>query len=61
MKRSFVVSLEMPRYTTVAEMNEYIRKAVASSCGNMDPNDLLYELNRASVEVKHIPKRRKRS
>jgi hypothetical protein len=55
MKRKFVVTVEMPPWATVRDMTNYIRDAVQTCRGGLDPEDPVFDLDPEKVKVKSIP------
>lgn len=55
MKLQFVVTVEMPKGVTVAEMRGYIGDAVSVWCGGKDPESAIYKLDPDSVTVRPVP------
>lgn len=49
---SFVVTLDVPEGATAEDMQYYVREEVAAGCGNRDPADPIFNLDRDSVQVK---------
>lgn len=52
MKKSFVVSLEIPDGVSVTEMREYIRDAVGWWCKGTNPEYPIFDLDANKVRVK---------
>lgn len=47
----FRVTIEAPRGSTKQQCEGYVRAAVQSHCGGLDPADPMFELNRDCVRV----------
>lgn len=52
MKKSFVVTIDVPSQITDSDIIEYIDEAVASWCGGFNPTDPLFHLYTAVLEVR---------
>ena len=59
MKREFIVGLDMPPGVTLEEMAAYIEESVRCLIGTKMPEEPIWHLDRDSVEVAIV--RRKRS
>lgn len=55
-KRSFIVTLDLPRGVGVRQMVQYIRTEIKANIGRLDPEEPLADLDRDSVKVKFVPK-----
>lgn len=52
----FVVSVAIPEGVTTGDMTAYIEQAVRTWAGSKSPDDPIYDLDRASVKVRHVRK-----
>lgn len=52
MKKSYVVTVDVPTGVSVPEMREYIREAVGCWCRGMNPEYPIYDLDADKVRVK---------
>jgi hypothetical protein len=60
MRRSFIVSLEMPKSVTVPEMKEYVESAVRVWKGQLHPDQPIFDLDADSVQVTPVKQRRRK-
>lgn len=61
MKRSFIVTLEVPSGVTLEEMKEYIKNEVKCNVGSRSPEDPIFYLDKNSVTVKTVAKKKKKT
>jgi hypothetical protein len=54
-KRSFVVTLEVPDGVSLPEIRQYIREAVADYCKGTNPDEPLFALDGDKVTVRPLP------
>ena len=60
MKRKFIVEVEMPKLVPLYSMREYIEDAVKSLKGTLRPDNPIFNLDRQSVTVKIVLRRKKK-
>jgi hypothetical protein len=52
MKRSFIVTLDLPNGTTAGQMAGYIEDEIKANIGQYHPDDPIFQLDRSSVSVR---------
>ena len=50
-KKDFIVSVDIPKGVTIAEMQQYIEDTVGGWSGGLDPREPIFELTMEDVTV----------
>jgi hypothetical protein len=50
-KHAYEVRVALPEGATIGNMEAYIRNALKAECGNLSPDDPLFNLNRNKIKV----------
>jgi len=58
MKRSFIVTVNMPPDVSISEMRDYILSAVQCEKGSLHPDDSIFNMERSDFKAQHITKLR---